>query len=563
MKALIYNITLNEPTLMTRLEGDPNSATSYDFLPGSVLRGLLIARYAKGTTLTLDETTRRLFFDGTTRYLNGYPLDGDTRSLPMPRAWHQPKTSTSKTTTWRDFSQVTPSDEEQKDQWKRAGEVFWVKDEVTGQVIRQESLHHISIHTQRDRAAGRPRQDGGAVFRYDALAASQTFQAVILCKAADASLLQQLIEQEGLASAGGSRNAGYGLVTLQFVAAKDDWQETPARQETYATGQLKITLLSDALIRDANGQFATDAGALAKAIKTRLGIEEGTVDAKSSFTSIGLVGGFNRKWGLPLPQTPSFEAGSVLVLKDTTMSADLDKKISALEEAGIGERRAEGFGRVAVNWLNAEEWIEAISDREANSPQDKQDKPQERVPVEPLPKDSLDQRLAQVMVNRLHKKRMSEIIKARAAKISLVNPPNKSQVSQLRETLQKAVVHAETTKIPAQNAQQTKEPVSDLKEHLEHVNERSVTRRQFERARVVVEGSEKRQKLDAWLLTDILGCDIDEKLIALLGMKSDALPAVNVAGITAKRNADCQYYALQLALEVMRRTNKTRQDGEA
>ena len=45
MKVINYRIDLLEPTLVTSLQGDPNSAVAFDYLPGSVLRGILIGKY--------------------------------------------------------------------------------------------------------------------------------------------------------------------------------------------------------------------------------------------------------------------------------------------------------------------------------------------------------------------------------------------------------------------------------------------------------------------------------------------------------------------------------------
>ena len=89
MKILNYHITLEEPVLVTALEGDPNTAASFSYLPGSVLRGAIIAAYMRQNHLpTLDDadaTVRRLFFDGQTRYLNAYLVDREQqRSLPRP-----------------------------------------------------------------------------------------------------------------------------------------------------------------------------------------------------------------------------------------------------------------------------------------------------------------------------------------------------------------------------------------------------------------------------------------------------------------------------------------------
>ena len=40
MNVINYQITLLEPTLVTALQGDPNSSVAFDYLPGSVLRGV-------------------------------------------------------------------------------------------------------------------------------------------------------------------------------------------------------------------------------------------------------------------------------------------------------------------------------------------------------------------------------------------------------------------------------------------------------------------------------------------------------------------------------------------
>jgi CRISPR-associated protein Csx10 len=70
-----------------------------------------------------------------------------------------------------------------------------------------------------------------------------------------------------------------------------------------------------------------------------------------SFQGVAEHGGFNRTWGLPLPQTLALAAGSVLRFQ-VTEPLDITR-IEQLEAYGLGERRSEGFGRVAVNWQPA------------------------------------------------------------------------------------------------------------------------------------------------------------------------------------------------------------------
>ena len=101
MKVISYQITLSEPVLLNSLEGGPNESSSFDYIPGSVLRGALIAKYMAVNKITqldaADDTTRNLFFNGAVRYLNGYPLDRlAKRTLPVPFSWHRDKSEVAK-----------------------------------------------------------------------------------------------------------------------------------------------------------------------------------------------------------------------------------------------------------------------------------------------------------------------------------------------------------------------------------------------------------------------------------------------------------------------------------
>ena len=62
------------------------------------------------------------------------------------------------------------------------------------------------------------------------------------------------------------------------------------------------------------------------------------------------VSGWNELWGTPRPVDYALEAGSVFLFASTS---DLDDQLldalEALEEEGIGDRRAEGFGRISVS----------------------------------------------------------------------------------------------------------------------------------------------------------------------------------------------------------------------
>lgn len=149
MKVINYRVTLLEPTLVTSLQGDPNSAVAFDYLPGSVLRGVLIGKYLGSKLVdTGDSTLRRLFFDGTTRYLNGYPLDMDGHlSVPVPLSWQQEKDDED---VIFDFA---VEEQDHKKQWKPVTASFYTWSDEDVRLI--QPTRNIAVHTQRTARFGR------------------------------------------------------------------------------------------------------------------------------------------------------------------------------------------------------------------------------------------------------------------------------------------------------------------------------------------------------------------------------------------------------------------------
>lgn len=466
MKVITYRITLLEPTLVTALEGDPTEGRAFDYLPGSVLRGAIIGKYLRARNQTeldaADSDVRRLFFDGTTRYLNGYPLDRlNRRTLPTPLSWQREKGNE---TEIYDFAVEMPDDDRQ---WQGVGKPFCSLGESENGGRQKVRLvqpdRHIAVHTARTRRFGRAmpadkidssRGDmPGAVYRYDALAPGQTFEAVILCDDGDAAQIKPWLTGEVIL--GGSRSGGYGRAKLEFVREVDaeNWRETHCALVPDVDGKLIITLLSDALLRNDNGQFVVDPHVVTTALSQRLGVP---LTLKQAFLGGETIGGFNRKWGLPLPQALAIKMGSVFVFDKPDCD---DRKLRELEITGIGEHRAEGFGRVAVNW-HTEAELEVDSTPEAR----------EIRPVTITP-DSESERLLKRMTERMLRRRLDERLVARANTLEIINPPSNAQLSRLRN-----IIHDELMK-------DAPDPTR-VRDFLNSVRERSTARKQFERARV-------------------------------------------------------------------------------
>jgi len=346
MIAVTYQLTLLEPVLATALAGEPNSAVSHDYIPGSLVRGLVAGELRRQES-DLSIAQRHWLFNGQTRYLHAYPFVNKQRSLPAPRSWRKDKKV-----------EGNPRIEDRTLLSEQESEFEATKD-VTGFVVVSDEhamfasrRRHITVHTLRDRFAGRPQRGQGAVYQYDALPLGAQFSGAVLVATNDqAEELLKLLPM-GQYRLGGARTAGYGLAKLHNLAiVNKTWHEYNTNLTDIATGQtLIITLLSDTILRDRYGATHTDLAAT-------LGLPEPV----AAYKQTTVVGGFNRKWGTPLPQEQALRAGSVFVWQAaaTIPLAQWQKWL----EQGVGERCSEGFGRLAVNWQQADALIQSKPDQ--------------------------------------------------------------------------------------------------------------------------------------------------------------------------------------------------------
>jgi CRISPR-associated protein Csx10 len=405
MKRLRLIIEALEPLLLTSIDGDPNSAVSHDYIPGSVLRGVAIGQYLKRkkqTSLSLaDDEVRRLFFSNDVLFLNGYVRINNQRSLPSPR-----------------FLQV--------DKYENAQAVYRRIEEPDGKdttttikkpkflggyvvVLGKGELGHahvdksIAVHIQRQRTKS---EEERAIYQYEAIAQHQTFEAWIDCQGdKDAEVLAQWLD--GKHYVGGGRSAGYGRVSITI-------QEETLERTTVASkedGTYIVTLTSDAILRDDMGNYAPSINALRD-----VGFKGITGEASIRTT---IVGGFNRKWGLPLPQTPAILMGSWFAVSASEITAE---EIEALQAVGIGERCNEGFGQFVVDYFQQKEYSRQTSSAKSTVPQDS--------PEKVLRTLNLGEGFEWIE-RRLKAQSIEREIVEQARQLTIAHPPHSSQIGKL------------------------------------------------------------------------------------------------------------------------------------
>lgn len=443
MNAILIDLKLLQPVLVTQAgSGEENSSTAQEFIPGSAIRGAVIQQYLRahpGADIAHMPAARKLFFDGGVYFLNGYlAWPGGGRMLPKPLSWRASKDEVSKDCyEFYDFARGLPPD--LSNPKSPAGS--FVRIENTG-AQPASPARYIQVHngsdTRQVKKAGQ-----SFIFRYDALAKGQMFRAVVT--GADPVLLDEIAKliKGKVLVLGGSGSAEYGQVEVAAVQTQPDWNEYTGGA-TEDGGRVIVTLLSDAIVRGRDGQFHADLAPL-------LGRHV------AAFTRTRVTGGFNRKWGLPLPQALAIEAGSVFVFDRETLDM---AKLERLRQNGLGERRAEGYGRIAVNWTGAARMTcQANAYAEALVEADNASQPPGQVSAE-------GQKVLTRMAERRLRAALERKLEEAADLLNIRGEIHGAQLSRLR--------------LAALEAGRTKR-LSGIVEHIENLKE---ARKQFDRARI-------------------------------------------------------------------------------
>lgn len=495
MKALTFQIRTLQPLLVTQLgAGEENSSTAFNFIPGSVVRGGIIGRYLQAhrvADVAQDPDCRRLFFDVAVRYLNAYPVNRQgQRTLPKPLSWRVSKDERHDPwATVYDFA-IQPNTAPDNPVLPSGDFCWWDEDRV--EIIKPK--HYVGAHNASENRNVKRKEDS-TVYRYEAIAAGQVFGGVILAEdTGDLETLRTLLGGIEI-NLGGSRTAGYGRVRLENLQITPDVREYEPGDEP--SGDIVIlTLLSDVILRDENGQITTDLDAV-------LGWNH-----SQAYLKTRVLGGFNRKWGLPLVQTLALQAGTVLVYKASEVNRQL---LQRLEREGLGERRAEGFGRMAVNWHTQAQLRRRVV------PED------DLVSPGPLSGDSRE--LAQRMAERHLRSRLDQKLLEALDGLKITSPPSNAQLSRLRLAVHRAWQHGDPH-IAA--------------EHLKGLKGAKV---QFERARIA-----DNKRLLSWLIEGI-----EQNSLWQDYLQPPELPSI--AGVTPQVTAAIKTeYTMRLLDALLQRT---------
>lgn len=357
-----YTLTLRAPAVLTSFGGDPNSSRTLPFIPGASMRGAVARGLGDPAhNAGAEEIFRHLILDGSVRFLNAYPRAGGRRTLPTPislrSAKNEPPTLMGELQVW-DLAAFDGGESEEDTGWPEVSLVPVPDPFISigaAQPLWVSPVRGSRIHQQRDRKRGRAwtdpqtKEPHGTIFVFEYLEAGQEFEGIVQVRAEDHSVCDDLAERVKAALGncvlvGRSRRGGYGgdaAISWRNAQDREVSGQGIIESDVPEGAEFRALLTSAYLGRDPEtGQL--DPIYLASEIVNGLSGRAEVIRRRWSFEP---VGGFNRKWRLAVPQGLTCAAGSVVVLKARQQIPLAD--LRALENAGLGERRVEGFGRVA------------------------------------------------------------------------------------------------------------------------------------------------------------------------------------------------------------------------
>lgn len=512
MKALTFTINLLEPLLINDIcGGDPNSAVGLDFIPGSSIRGAIIGRYFKkkgeDSVDANDEEFKALFLDGSVRFLNAYPLTKNKkRTLPTPYSWYAEKDKNNNL-----IHNFAIEKEETDINWENISSPFChlsENDDGEGQVRLFKPVYQAKIHIFR---SNRQKVTTGesTIFRYQALEVGQIYSGVIISEnEPNFEEIKNLLGEGSILNLGKSHLVSYGQVKINDIKIFDNWEEYQSVGDE-AEDKIIVTLLSDTIIRDENtGAYITNVDSA-----LRLGLD---AEHEKAFVRKRIRGSFNKKWNLPTPQFFTIKAGSVFVYKKNPELATL---LETLQVDGIGERKEEGYGRIAINWHQ----LHKIAAKEGEL--------SFSLIPDPGLTNEYDLNLAHTIVKRITREKLDGALVRTVNNLVLISPiPKKSQLSRMRVVARKALA-TENPGLIVDHLAQMKKSASD----------------QFQNARI------KKKSLGKWI--ECLSKDSlsvwDE-----LEINCDRLPSLGKTKLDLNDNILALEYTVRLIDAVLHKASK-------
>jgi len=349
MKKVKYTIRTLSPVVISSESGNQFMVPTKEYIPGIVILGALAVKYINKNKLDSyfqqakpdDPNFLNWFINGAISYSNGYKVDKihntadnsvkDYATIPLPFSVQHLKNDEKEIYDLLNFSC--------EEQTKPFGGYGVLTDGKLFKTIVHKST---DPHHERDYTTGAPKK--GIFFNYESISAFQTFEGTIWGKENIINNFFEFFKSTNNLRIGRSKTSEYSVVEFNL---SDDSESSSNEIKLDDDGKISLTFLSNFIIYNDNGFPTCQFSDLEKYLTTVL---SGKVTIEKAFLRSEEVENYVSVWKLKKPSEISFQSGSCLLLK---IDKDAVDQLAKLQNEGIGERKHEGFGRIAFGLQNS------------------------------------------------------------------------------------------------------------------------------------------------------------------------------------------------------------------
>ena len=321
MRTIEYTLETKTPIILTYSSSDENTIQTRDYIPGYVTLGALATQYLKNRKP--DENFQRLFLTEETRFCDATISKKDSQpTFIAPMAIQKQK----------DIEKYyfMPKNEEKIN--SSAISKYLLKTEKGYEILTPEKGIHFHINT-----AIKEKDEEGGIFHYEFIKSGQYFKGIIKCEDYLYNDLSTFLDTLQTIHIGRSKNTEYGSVQFSY---KEHPQELP----TIKAKSLTFFFTTPVILRNEYGYYEPSLELLEQELK---------IDAPYKITNQYFktmdIENYRSIWGMKTPVVKAFQPGSSFTMQFTEPPNETAiQRIHQLLEKGIGCRKNEGFGEIAI-----------------------------------------------------------------------------------------------------------------------------------------------------------------------------------------------------------------------
>ena len=367
------DINLKEKAIFSKNLSPGNMYNTFDYIPGSVSWGTFATRFSKSDMQKFYDT----FFQEKVIFTNLYPaIDSEVTALPLPLSTfackHKPGNPRNIDIDGEkhnfydyllDISRLERRCPLCQSIKKNFVNGFYYKEKEGNTYYSYKVKKTVDMHNHIDDESQSTKKDNG-LYSYEPLIKGQKFRGYIILKGEwdnfkDVIKIIESMNNKEI-SIGKGRNNGYGLSIINILF--DESYKLNDDKRLYMDDKLDLsnsskftlTLLSDLFIRDNYGNYYTYIDELLLSNILNNGHNNqflpDNFELTRSFCRSKEVDGFNMKHKLPKNKMIGLQKGSSFCFKYFKLDSQLlSKRLLEIERNGIGLRKSEGYGMIAIN----------------------------------------------------------------------------------------------------------------------------------------------------------------------------------------------------------------------